>query len=119
MPANERQVGGAHYGGGEYQHWDWVCDVRMSYLPATASKYVARWRSKNGRQDLEKALHYIEKAEEQRITGCIGAHRMASFWRFALENSLPLIDAMICYYLQEGEWEAARLAIQTVLSETA
>lgn len=65
MNANNRQVGGSHYAeGGEVQHWDFVTLNGLSYLVGCATKYIARWRKKNGVQDLEKALHYIEKLQE-------------------------------------------------------
>lgn len=54
------QEGGDHYQA-EYQHWDWVTDIGMGYLPGNATKYVARWRKKNGLADLKKAMTYIEK----------------------------------------------------------
>lgn len=54
------QEGGDHYQA-EYQHWDWVIDIGMGYLPGNATKYVSRWRKKNGIADLKKALTYIEK----------------------------------------------------------
>lgn len=55
------QVGGDHYAS-EYQHWDWILDIGMTYIPATATKYLPRWRKKNGIADLEKSLSYIDKA---------------------------------------------------------
>ncbi len=63
MKASERQVGGDHYKS-EYQHWDWAIDIRLGYLESAASKYIGRWRDKNGVQDTEKAVHYLEKALE-------------------------------------------------------
>jgi hypothetical protein len=108
-------VGGAHYKGADYQHWDYVNDVRLHYLPATASKYVSRNRRKNGVEDLEKSIHYIDKAEECQASGSITNHRMASFWRFVAENNLTIDEAMACYYIQEAEWEAARIAVQMLI----
>lgn len=61
--ANERQHGGDHYSG-EYQHWDLVIDTRMGYLEGCATKYLSRWRNKNGIEDLRKAQHYVEKLLE-------------------------------------------------------
>lgn len=61
MNANDRQVGGDHYKTGGAQHWDMF---GPEYLIGCATKYVARWRKKNGVQDLEKALHYSEKLLE-------------------------------------------------------
>lgn len=61
--ANDRQVGGNHYTTAT-QHWDVMSYYHVHYLCATATKYIVRARRKNGVQDYEKALHYIEKAIE-------------------------------------------------------
>ena len=66
MSANDIQVGGDHYKA-EYQHWDWVCDIELHYLLAVATKYVIRWRNKNGVQDLNKAAHFLRKAIEKEL----------------------------------------------------
>jgi hypothetical protein len=58
--ANKVQHGGAHYQGG-YQHWDLVADLQLNYYTANATKYVSRHRKKNGREDLLKAQHYLNK----------------------------------------------------------
>jgi hypothetical protein len=62
MPeVNEKQIGGDHYQS-EYQHWDFVAELLGGrYLEGCITKYVSRWRKKNGVQDLEKAQHYLEK----------------------------------------------------------
>lgn len=60
MDANEKQIGGEHYKS-TYQHWDFVKHTMLDYLPAQITRYVARWRKKDGIKDLEKALHYVEK----------------------------------------------------------
>ena len=63
MSANEKQVAGAHYGGTgvAYQHWDIVVEHKLNYFEGQITKYVMRCRGKNGKQDLEKAKHFIEK----------------------------------------------------------
>jgi len=61
MSANDRQVGGSHYGGGAQQHWDIVHQHGLDYFQGQITKYVMRWRKKNGLQDLEKAQHFLEK----------------------------------------------------------
>lgn len=61
---NDTQVGGLHYRS-SYQHWDFarLC-LDNRYYEGCVTKYVARWRKKNGVQDLEKALHYLDKITE-------------------------------------------------------
>lgn len=54
------QVGGDHYQI-KYQHWDWVQESGIGYLVGNATKYLIRWRKKNGIQDLMKAKSYLEK----------------------------------------------------------
>ena len=59
--ANERQVGGSHYGLSNFQHWDLVALFKLDYFQGQITKYVMRWRNKNGLPDLEKAQHFLEK----------------------------------------------------------
>lgn len=56
------QYGGDHYETSDgYEHWDWVIDAEIGYLAGNATKYVSRWRKKNGVADLQKALTYVDK----------------------------------------------------------
>lgn len=64
MKVNEKQIGGQHYKSFTMQPWDVVLDWNLGYLDGTALKYIARWREKNGVQDLEKAIHFLEKLIE-------------------------------------------------------
>src|SRR5271165_891835 len=59
---NDYQVGGSHYVA-EYQHWDLVVDNRLPYLESQTTKYITRFRKKNGVQDIQKAIHYLEKLQ--------------------------------------------------------
>lgn len=63
--ANSMQVGGSHYSS-SYQHWDFVTDYGIHYLLGCATKYLTRYRKKNGIQDLEKCVHYFTKARERK-----------------------------------------------------
>lgn len=63
MSANDTQVGGSHYNkhSNDQQHWDWVIDNNIPYTLGCATKYLFRWRDKNGIEDLKKARHYVQK----------------------------------------------------------
>jgi hypothetical protein len=60
MSANDKQVGGKHYQS-EIQHWDYVVANDLDYFQAQITKYVTRWKKKNGTVDLKKAQHFLEK----------------------------------------------------------
>lgn len=62
--ANTKQIGGNHYRKQKFQHWDFVLATGIGYLEGCATKYLSRWQDKNGLEDLEKPVHYIEKMIE-------------------------------------------------------
>jgi len=61
--ANARQIGGTHYAQ-PIQHWDVVIANEIPYLEAQILKYVMRWRTKGGLDDLKKAEHFLQKLME-------------------------------------------------------
>ena len=58
--ANTRQVSGSHYKSG-VQHWDYVVANELDYFQGQITKYVTRWKKKNGLDDLLKAQHFLQK----------------------------------------------------------
>lgn len=62
--ASQKQVGGGHYVEKSIQPWDYIVANNLGYLEGNVVKYVTRYKSKNGKQDLEKALHYLQKLLE-------------------------------------------------------
>lgn len=60
--ANDHQVGGGHYKTpGLPEHWDLVNMFGWDYFQGQITKYLMRWRKKNGLEDLQKARHYLDK----------------------------------------------------------
>jgi predicted ABC-type exoprotein transport system permease subunit len=62
--ANNTQVAGSHYNT-PIQVWDFVYQNGMDYISGNIVKYVARFRDKNGLEDLYKARHYLDKLIEE------------------------------------------------------
>lgn len=67
--ANKRQVGGKHYKGRTYhgipiEHWDVVVVFDLNYFQGQVTKYVMRYKDKNGLEDLHKARHFLDKLIE-------------------------------------------------------
>lgn len=56
----DTQVGGSHYKNMKIQPIEFCHVNNIPYLEATAIKYLCRWRTKNGLEDLHKAKHFIE-----------------------------------------------------------
>ena len=64
VDANARQEGGTHYKQLSIQPWDYIVSNNLGYLEGNVVKYVTRWQTKNGVQDLLKAKHYLDKLLE-------------------------------------------------------
>jgi hypothetical protein len=65
--ADAIQIGGNHYkDGGAMQHWNMVVLLGWGweYYIGNATKYATRYMKKNGDQDVEKAIHYVDKLIE-------------------------------------------------------
>ena len=60
MSAIDIQIGGDHYSKMEIQPIEYIMKNKIPYCEANVIKYLSRWRSKNGVEDLRKARHYID-----------------------------------------------------------
>ena len=63
------QVGGNHYGQAKIQPIDFIMENKIPFCEANVIKYVFRHKSKNGIEDLEKAIHYIKFIIERDYKG--------------------------------------------------
>lgn len=61
-----KQVGGNHYQGGDMQPVDVIDAFHLDFYEGNAIKYILRHGKKNGKEDLLKAIHYIEMIIERR-----------------------------------------------------
>jgi hypothetical protein len=57
---SDTQVGGSHYSEFAIQPSEFIHKNGLGFLEGNIVKYVCRHAKKNGRQDLEKARHYID-----------------------------------------------------------
>ena len=61
---DRKQVGGSHYQLA-IQPVDYIMENGLDYLQGNVIKYVTRYKDKNGVEDLDKAIHYIEMIKER------------------------------------------------------
>lgn len=106
-PALQRQVAGSHYKTLAIQPVEYSMVNQLGFCEGNVVKYVSRWRTKGGIDDLRKAAHYlqfIQESKEYRHT--LHAIRMrctaGAAWRdritpekFADSNNLPREEAQI------------------------
>ena len=59
----DRQIGGSHYKQHSIQPWDIIDEYGLGFYEGNVLKYLLRDKG-NKREDLEKAVHYLEKVLE-------------------------------------------------------
>ena len=64
MDAKSRQVDGSHYQL-PIQPIDFIVKNEIPFREANIIKYIVRNRSKNGKKDIEKAMHYLQMIYEE------------------------------------------------------
>lgn len=111
MSANRTQHGGTHYRQACQQPWDLAVELHgTAFLECSILKYVSRHRKKNGKEDLLKAAHFLQKLieviEERKLSnvnrGILTIIRVRNYCR---ANSMSRVEAEI---LQEVfDWRRA------------
>ena len=54
------QIGGNHYQQMVYQPLTFIMEQKLKFCEGNIIKYIARYKNKNGLQDLKKAQHYLK-----------------------------------------------------------
>lgn len=60
MKASESQIGGNHYKAMAIQPSEYIFRNGLNWCEGNAIKYITRHHLKGGRQDIEKAIHYLQ-----------------------------------------------------------
>ena len=61
----DKQIGGSHYQKYKIQPSKFVIENELLYPEGCAIKYIIRHQDKNGKEDLKKAIHFIEMIIER------------------------------------------------------
>ena len=64
MSALELQVGGSHYKDRGIQPVQYCFANDLSFFEGNIVKYITRWKTKGGTQDLDKVIHYAQLLKE-------------------------------------------------------
>lgn len=59
------QVGGTHYSEMNIEPIEFITKNNIPYREANVIKYVCRHKNKNGKEDILKAIHYLQMILEE------------------------------------------------------
>lgn len=122
----EIQVGGAHYKDMKMQPIELIAQLNLDFFHGNFVKYISRYKNKNGKQDLEKCLHYIQLREElignplngitfRRLSEKVDVRESVA--EYCNINDLsPRIYGAISYFLVE-RYDLAKEIVQRIIKE--
>lgn len=98
MKAIETQIGGGHYKNMKMQPVELFALTRCTAFQANIWKYVTRYKHKNGKEDIKKAMHYAQLALELNCDGNLDAVSKYCVATFCCANKLSsAVSAIITY----------------------
>ena len=65
MTAYKKQIGGSHYKSMVMQPSEFINKNKLLFAEGNAIKYICRHSHKNGVEDIDKAIHYLEMIKER------------------------------------------------------
>ena len=75
MTATDKQVSGNHYKDFEIQPIEFIQANELDFFQGNVLKYLVRHKTKNGIEDINKAIHYLELIKEMQYLGEGGTTR--------------------------------------------
>lgn len=70
------QVGGDHYKNKKMQPIELITKTRCSFIQGCIWKYITRYKEKNGKEDINKCIHYAQLAIELKDKGQLGYRKI-------------------------------------------
>ena len=101
------QIGGDHYKSA-YQPIEFITRFRLLKIEGDLVKYITRHYKKNGKEDLEKAYHYLTLGNQFECLWKLPENMSRSFFneelnRYAKENNITELEYSVIYECLMGD----------------
>lgn len=120
MKVLDSQVGGSHYKCLPYQPVEFCVRTQMNFIQGSIIKYVTRHKQKNGLQDLQKALHFIELAIELKPKGAhqgIPEQAQVKLFLEMNRNFLTFDEKILIKAVTLQDWAMAKMFIKEIMKQ--
>lgn len=107
MKSTNNEIGGSHYKDCKFQPIELIKLYRMNFFQGNIVKYVTRFRKKNGREDLRKAIHYAQLGMElaPENTAIYNGSYWSVLYEYASDNELPELTVFILMLTLKQHWK--------------
>ena len=82
------QVGGDHYKNRAMQPIELITKTRCTFIQGCIWKYITRYKEKNGKEDIQKCIHYAQLAIQLKDNGQLGYRKLDIVREYCKVNNL-------------------------------
>lgn len=116
-----RQIGGSHYKDMVFQPISLISLLDLDFFQGNVVKYVSRHKTKDGVNDLAKAKHYCQMADElddkKEPDVILLNEAIDDVWDFVEQNQLDFEVYMILMHVVRVRWDEAERAIDELINK--
>lgn len=119
MINKDKEVGGTHYSDMKIEPIELIEAFNLNFIQGNIVKYVSRYKSKGGTQDLEKAMHYCDIGVKgfdrvDNYIDCKGKNKLL-VRMYCVLNSLGNTEENAIGYAISNDYEKCRLEITNLI----
>ena len=113
--ALDTQVGGRHYTMMKMQPFELITEIHADYYLGNVIKYLSRYKRKNGRQDLEKARHYIQYMRENNVRQYLAPDWESEIRHYCKLNEME-VEEFILLHVAVGRFDHALMRVEVLIN---
>lgn len=102
------QIGGSHYKSLQMQPIELIVKAELSYIQGNIVKYITRYKNKNGKEDIQKCMHYAELAVELNSCGPISKSLGLAYSYCKVNNLSKYQTNIIAACVQDDYYQVIR-----------
>lgn len=111
------QVGGSHYKNKKMQPIELITKTRCTFIQGCIWKYITRYKEKNGKEDINKCIHYAQLAIELKDEGQLGYRKLDIVKTYCDVNELSTKQSSVIMLTAYDSYQRVIDACKAIINE--
>lgn len=111
------QVGGSHYKNKKMQPIELITKTRCTFIQGCIWKYITRYKEKNGKEDINKCIHYAQLAIELKDEGQLGYRKLDIVKTYCNVNELSSSQSSVIMLTAYDSYQRVIDVCKAILNE--
>ena len=111
------QVGGDHYKNKKMQPIELITKTRCTFIQGCIWIYITRYKEKNGKEDINKCIHYAQLAIELKDEGQLGYRKLDIVKTYCDVNELSTKQSSVIMLTAYDSYQRVIDVCKAILNE--